>query len=356
MQPTILVINPGATSTKTAVFRGTKRVFESNREHTGKTLSRYASIIDQLPCRERAVRRELVSNGMHPGSVDVFMSRGGLLRPLRGGVYVVGKKMLEDLRAARYGEHACNLGALIAARLAADSGKPAYIADPVIVDELEPRARITGHPDCPRRSVFHALSQKAVARRVARKLNIPYRSARFIVAHVGSGISVGVHRGGRVVDCPNALDGEGPFTPERTGGLPLLEFYRYVVAHGLGEDDVRRLITRRGGLFAHLGTNDCREIERRIAAGDARAKEVFDGFSYQVGKAIGAAAAALAGDVDAVILTGNVLFSRRFRTRLTRQVRFIAGVHVLPGSFEMEALAAAGMDVYTGRRRALPYP
>lgn len=353
--PAILAINPGSTSTKLALFRGLKLVFEKTVEHTRRELAKYPRVTDQAGFRGDLVLAELRSHGVAPERVDLFVGRGGLLRPLAGGVYAVNTAMLGDLRKCRYGEHASNLGAIVADKLAAGRRAPCLIANPVVVDELDPVARLTGLPAIERRTIFHALNQKAVAERVAEKLGRPYARCRMIVAHVGGGISIGVHRQGRVVDVTNALDGEGPFSPERTGALPLLDFYKYATSRNLSVAAVARLIAREGGLLAHLGTNDCRAIVDRIRTGDRQARLVLEAFVFQLAKAIGAAAAVLDGKVDAIILTGNVMKSRWIRARLSRKIKFIAPIHVVTGNSEMEALAKAGLDAWLGKKPVLKY-
>jgi butyrate kinase len=353
--PLILTINPGSTSTKLAAFRGRRPLFECTLAHTRTAVRRAGPPRQQAAWREVLVRRELSARGFSPADFDVLVGRVGLLRPLPGGVYAVNERMLDDLRACAYGEHASNLGAVLAHALAGGRRAGVYIADPVVVDELDAPARITGLPGLARRSVFHALNQKAAARRAAQRLGKAYEACNLVVAHVGGGISVGVHRRGRVVDVNNALDGEGPFTPERTGGLPLMPFLDYVHTHGLSRDEARTLVTRQGGLLAHLGTNDCREIAARVQAGSARDRLVFTAFVRQLAKAIAGSAAVVAGRVDAVVLTGQVLKCAWLRRRLVRQVRFLGPVQVLAGSLEMEALAHAGLEAWLGRRRVRRY-
>ena len=354
--PTILVINPGSTSTKVAVFRALKPLFEATVEHDHAQLETLGRVVAQTALRKSAVLSELKARNIRlDEDVDVVIGRGGFLRPVTGGVYAVNPRMLRDLRRSTYGEHASNLGAVIANALAGGGRKPCYVANPVVLDELEPAARLTGHPAIPRRSVFHALNQKAVAGKVAARLGRPYSRCNFVVAHVGGGVSVGAHRRGRVVDVNNALDGDGPFSPERTGSLPLLPFCRFVAERKMSQREVVTMVSRTGGMLAHLGTNDCRRIERLVRSGSRRHTLVFQAFVHQVAKAIGAGAAVLDGNVDAVVLTGGVMKCRWIRSRLIRKVRFIAPVHVLAGNLEMEALAAAAFDVWRARTRARTY-
>lgn len=353
--PLILVINPGSTSTKMALFRGSTLVFEKTAEHSRQDLANFRQVIDQADYRGAMVMAELQRHQISLDQVNIFMGRGGLLRPLAGGVYAVDEAMLRDLREGRYGEHASNLGAIIAHQLALGTRAPCLIANPVVVDELAPEARLTGHPDIERRSIFHALNQKAVAEQVAGKIGKAYGRCHMIVAHIGGGLSVGVHRKGRVIDVNNALEGDGPFSPERTGSMPVLDFYKYAVGKNLSVSDVARLISRGGGLLAHLGTNDCRVIVKQIQAGDRKSKLVLDAFVFQLAKAIGAGAAVLDGKVDAIVLTGNVMKSSWVRTRLCRKIKFIAPLYVITGNSEMEALAKAGLDAWLGKKKVLNY-
>lgn len=353
--PLMLVINPGSTSTKIALFRGVKIIFEKTVEHARQDVVNYPHVLDQADYRGDLVLAELKAHQTSLDQIDVFIGRGGLLRPLAGGIYAVNAAMLRDLRECRYGEHASNLGAIIADRLAAGTLAPRLIANPVVVDELDPVARLTGHPEIERRSIFHALNQKAVAEQVAGHIGKAYSRCQMIVAHIGGGVSVGVHRRGRVVDVNNALEGDGPFSPERTGSLPLLDFYKFAVRKNLSVDEVARIISKAGGLMAHLGTNDCRVIVERIRTGDKQAKLVLEAFIFQIAKAIGAGAAVLDGRVDAIVLTGNVMKSRWIRMRLCRKINFIAPIHVMTGNSEMAALAKAGLDSWLGKKKVLNY-
>jgi butyrate kinase len=353
--PIILVINPGSTSTKIAVFAGRKCRVETELKHDAKALAAFDSINAQAGYRKDALVQFLGQHEIDPQEVDVFIGRGGLLRPLSSGVYAINDAMLADLRACRYGEHASNLGAILTDEFAKPCGKPAYIANPVVVDELSDVARITGHPDVSRRSIFHALSQKAVAGKAAKRLGKPYQKCNLIVAHLGGGITIGAHQRGRVVDVNNALDGEGPFSPERAGALPALPFYRYCTQRGMTVAQVSKFITRSGGLLAHLGTNDCRLIEEKVAAGDTRFALVYHAFVYQVAKAIGAMAAALSGKVDAIVLTGGVVRGAIFLRKLRQMVRFIAPVYAIIKNSEMEALAAAALAALRGCRKVKSY-
>lgn len=353
--PSILVINPGSTSTKVALFRALKCRFETELKHDPSVLATFESIIAQDNYRRQAVLEFLHANKVALQDIDVFIGRGGLLRPLAGGIYEVDEAMVEDLRHCRYGEHASNLGAILADEMARACGKRAYIANPVVVDELSDVARLTGHPDIARRSIFHALSQKAVAQKAARRLGRAYEKCNFVVAHLGGGITIGVHEKGRVVDVNNALDGEGPFSPERTGALPVLPFYRYGQDRNMTVQQAGKFLTRNGGLLAHLGTNDCRLIEEKVAAGDEKFALVYNAFIYQVAKAIGGMAAALSGKVDAVVLTGGVIRGPIFLRKLKAMVKFIAPVIPIIKNSEMEALAEAALNAHQGAQEVKTY-
>jgi butyrate kinase len=355
MNPRILVINPGSTSTKIALYHGARSLFETTLRHERALLEKCDGVMKQDALREAAVREELSKRNMSISEIKIFMGRGGLLRPIPGGTYAINQKMINDLASCSFGEHASNLGAIIASRLAKEAKGKAYIANPVVVDELSDVARISGHPAMPRRSIFHALSQKAVAQKAAAKLGKKYEKCNLIVAHIGGGITVGAHEKGRVVEVNNGLEGDGSFTPERTGGVTVMDFYRYALAHKLDENQAVSLVSRNGGLLAHLGTNDCRVIEEKIRRGNKKFALVYAAFAYNVAKNIGSCAAALAGKVDAVVLTGEVLYGEIFRKELTRRVKWIAPVQVFLKNSEMEALASAGLEVASGKNKASNY-
>ncbi|MBN2201133.1 butyrate kinase [bacterium] len=344
----ILVVNPGSTSTKIALFEDEAQRDSASLAHPADALSRFIRIADQLPFRLGAVESFMAERDIRPASLDAVVGRGGLLRPMEGGTYAVDDRMAEDLRTAAEGEHASNLGGLIARVIADQAGISAYIVDPVVVDEMDEVARLTGLPEFRRRSIFHALNQKAVAREAGRRLNRPVQSLRLIVAHLGGGISVGAHREGRVVDVNNALDGDGPFSPERSGGLPSGQLADWCCSGKASLSEIRRKLTGHGGMVAHLGTNDLVEVERRIAAGDRTAALVRDAMAYQTAKQIGAMAAVLEGRVDALVLTGGLAASAVFTEAVLARVRWIAPVFVLPGEKEMESLAQGGLRILRG--------
>jgi len=353
--PLIFVINPGSTGTKLALFAGLKAIFDVEIEHRRKTIEAFVNVMDQADLRREVALDALAGHDVDLADIDIFVGRGGLLRPVPSGAFRINKRMLSDLKSARFGQHASNLGAVLAWELAKLHGKPSFIANPVVVDELWPVARVSGLPDLPRQCPFHALSHKAAAAKMAAKLHKPYSRCNLIVAHLGGGVTIGAHHRGRVVDVNHGLYGEGPFTPERSGGICTLQFYRYGLERGLSPENATALLTRHAGLVGHLGTNDCRKIEARIAAGNKKYALIYDAFIYQVAKQIGAMAAALSGKVDAIILTGGVVRGKLFAGKLRRMIRFIAPVHVIVENSEMLALADAALSVVTGKSKAKVY-
>jgi len=351
----ILAINPGSTSTKLGVFADGNEIMTENLSHSADELAGFAAVSDQLPYRLAKIREFLNNNGLSLKDFAAVVARGGLLKPIVGGTYAVNDAMLDDLRQAHYGAHAANLGAILADQLAAEAAIPAYIVDPPVVDELDDIARITGIPEIKRRSIFHALNQKAIAKRFARSINRKYEDLNLIVAHLGGGISVGCHRCGRVVDVNNALDGEGPFSPERAGTVQAGQFCDLILDRQLGRGEIARLLAGKGGLVACLGTNDAREVEKRIKAGDKEAETVYGAMIYQIARYIAAAAVPVCGKVDHIILTGGIAYSEYLTTRIKEYVAFIAPVAVLPGENELQALADGALRVLTGEEQAQTY-
>lgn len=348
MSSAILVINPGSTSTKFAVFEGGTRVFEQSISHSAEEIARFPSIAAQYEFREKAIQDVLLQKNFDTKKLGVVVGRGGLLHPIPGGVYRINEGMKADLLAAKYGEHASNLGALIADAFARPLGIPAFIADPVVVDELDDVARVSGNKLFKRTSIFHALNQKAVARRFARERGRSYSELNLIVAHMGGGVSIGLHRQGRVVDVNQALNGEGPFSPERSGTLPAGDLAKLCFSGRYTQQEVLKMITGKGGMVSFLGTNDMREVERMREEGNKEADLYFRAFVYQVGKYIGSLAAAAHGKVDGIVLTGGIAFWKELTERITEMVSFIAPVVVYPGEGELEALALAGQMALSG--------
>lgn len=352
----LLIMNPGSTSTKIAIFEDEQPLFTETLRHSAEEVGRYARVVDQYAFRRDMILAFLAQRGVAISSLSAVVGRGGLLRPIPGGVYRVTEPMRKDLTEAPYGEHASNLGALLAHEIAqAAGGVEAFIVDPVVVDEMEPVARLSGLPGMPRRSIFHALNQKATARRLARDLNTPYETLNLVVVHLGGGISVGAHRQGRVIDVNQALDGEGPMSPERSGSLPSLGLIHLCFSWQYSLPEISRLVVGKGGLVAHLSTNDARQVEERIEAGDTRAEQVYRAMAGQVAKEIGRAAVALAGRVDRVVLTGGLAHSKRLTGWIAEQVGWIAPVAIYPGEDEMQALAEGALRVLRGEAAARAY-
>lgn len=351
----LLIINPGSTSTKIAIFDNEKPVLETTLRHSNEELSPYKTIADQFEFRKNTILDVLNNNGINITKLNAVVGRGGLVRPIESGTYKVNDKMLNDLRVGVMGQHASNLGGLIAYEIAQQLNIPSFIVDPVVVDELDEIARISGMPEIERISIFHPLNQKAVARRVAKDLGKPYESLNLIIAHLGGGISVGAHKNGRVIDVNNALNGEGPFSPERAGTVPVVGLVKLCYSGKYTIDEMNKKICGQGGLVAHLGTNDAREVEKMIASGDKKAELVFKAMAYQIAKEIGASAAVLEGKVDAICLTGGLAYGNMLVNWVKERVEFIAPVKVYPGEDEMIALAEGGLRVLRGEEQAKEY-
>lgn len=350
----ILVINPGSTSTKVAVYKDERPVLLRNIRHTAEELQQYPTSFDQLPLRQSKIVQTLEEEGI-PFEFDAIVGRGGLTHPIPAGVYRVNEQMLHDTRTA-VRQHVCNLGCHIAAALAAELDNcSAFIADPVIVDEMCPEARICGSPSMKRSSVWHALNQRATARRHALAIGRRYEELDLIVAHLGGGITIGVHHHGRTIDVNNGLDGEGPFSPERAGTLPSADLIRMCFSGQYSEEELLRRVAGKAGLVAWLGTSDTREILDRIEAGDEKAKLIMDAMIYHIAKGISAQAAVLCGRYDAILITGGLAHADYITSRLRERVSFIAPVHIYPGENEMEALAENALAVLRNQREVLEY-
>lgn len=358
----LLVINPGSTSTKVGVFEDEQPLFIETIEHGSQELSKFAHILDQYEFRLGTVLSLLNEKQIPLTSLSAVVGRGGLLRPIPSGTYLVNERMVAELRQRnKVREHASNLGALLAQEIANRVGIPAYIVDPVCVDEFDEVARISGLPEIQRQSLSHALNLKAMARRAARDLGKPYPELNLVVAHLGGGISVSAHRRGRMVDVNQALDGTGPFAPERAGGLPVGDVVRmcYGVAPyeglNLTYEQMFRKLAGQGGLVAHLGTNSALEVERRIQAGDEHARLIYEAMAYQIAKEIGAMATVLCGEVDAIVITGGVARSQMLIGWIRQRIAWIAPVLVYPGEDEMLALAQGALRVLRGEEQARVY-
>ena len=352
----VLVINPGSTSTKIGVFEDQKELFTENVAHSAEEIAAFPTIASQYEFREQHIRGALEKRGFDLSSLSCVVGRGGLLKPIPGGVYAVNQAMKDTFLAATYGEHASNLGALIAGALAAELKIPAFIVDPVVVDELDDVARVYGHKLFRKQCIFHALNQKAVARRWAKEHGKRYDEATVIVAHMGGGVSVGLHKKGRVVDVNNALNGEGPFSPERAGTLPAGALAKLCFSGQYTEKEVLKMITGQGGLVSLAGTNDMRVLENKFLAGnDPEATLIYKAFIYNMGKAIGALAAAAEGALEGIILTGGIAYGKPIQEGIGKMVGWMAPVTVYPGEGELEALAQAGVSVMTGEVKPQEY-
>lgn len=351
----ILVINPGSTSTKIAVFDNEKNVLEETLRHSNEEIGKFDTIYDQYEFRKNIILDTLNEKGINITKLSAVVGRGGLLKPLEGGTYTVNEAIIRDLKDGVSGQHASNLGGIIAHEIASKLNIPSFIVDPVVVDEMDEVARISGIPEIPRKSLFHALNQKAVARRASEELKLKYEDANFIVAHMGGGVSVGAHKKGRVIDVNNALDGEGPFSPERAGGLPAGDLVRMCFSGEYSLDDMKKKLKGDGGLVAYLNTNDAKGVSEKAAAGDKKAELIYKSMAYQVSKEIGGCAAALAGKVDAIILTGGIAYDKEFTSWIKSNVEFISKVFIYGGEDEMSALAEGGLRVLRNEEQSKCY-
>jgi butyrate kinase len=352
----ILAINPGSTSTKIAVYADTTPVFIQTIRHTTEELAPYEIITDQFNFRKELILKELHDAEIPVNEIRVIMGRGGLLKPVESGIIEVNQKMVSDLESCSFGEHASNLGGLIAYDLAGSlPNASAYITNPVVVDELDDLARLSGHPLLPRRSIFHALNQKAVAREHAKSIMKKYEELNLIVVHMGGGITVGAHKKGRVIDVNQGLDGDGPYSPERTGTLPVGDLVRLCFSGNYSQKEIMKMIKGEGGLVAYLGTNSAYDVEQRVSKGDIEAKYIYDGMAYQVAKEIGSMTAVLKGDVDGILITGGIAYDKYFVNQIISYIHRFAPVHVYPGEDEMKALAMNGLRLLTGDAVAREY-
>ncbi|WP_027307588.1 butyrate kinase [Caloramator sp. ALD01] len=354
MRGLILAINPGSTSTKIAVFQKDVKVKQTNIAHDATELAKYEKIADQFDFRKKQILEYLKKEGIKIEDFDCIVGRGGLLRPMPSGTYKVTDKMIEDLKIGFQGEHASNLGGIIAKSIANEIGKEAYIVDPVAVDEFEDIARISGIPEIKRRSLVHALNIKAVSRRVAKDLGKSLDDCNFIVAHLGGGISVAPLKKGKIVDVNNANE-SGPFSPERCGQVPVGDLVKLAFSGKYTQKELKKKMVGQAGLVGYLGTNDARVVEEMIKNGDKKAKLIFEAMCYQIGKEIGAASTVLFGNVDKIILTGGLAYSQRLVEYITDMVKFIADVVVIPGEDEMQALAEGAYRVLIGEEMAKIY-
>ncbi len=335
----ILTINPGSTSTKIALFEDLKLVVEETVRHSKKTLMKYDELIDQLDMRKKVINKFLKKNEIKIEQIEGFIGRGGLVKPVKSGIYQVNNKMIDDLSNNKFGEHASNLGGIIAYELAKTVGKDAYIADPVVVDEMSSVAKISGLNGISRRPLWHALNQKAVARKYARKYGKKYEELNLIVAHLGGGISVGLHKRGRVTDVNNALDGDGPFSPERSGSLPVGSVIDLSFNGQYTREQLAKLTHGFGGLVSYLDTNDAERVSEMIGNKEVFAQRVLKAMVYQIAKEIGSLYAVTRGNLDAIIITGGLAYNQDVLQPLLEYLDHLGDIAVYPGEDELEALA-----------------
>ena len=351
----ILAINTGSTSTKLALYENEKPVAVKSYLHENITVHRYQKIFAQLDFRRETILKFLEEFRVPLETIDVFVGRGGLLRPIPSGTYAVNEEMLADLEAEKYGAHSCNLGAALAYELAKVYGKPAYIVDPVVVDELMPYARVSGFKGIERVSIFHALNQKATGHRYARERGLRYQDLNLIVVHLGGGISCGLHLQGKVVDVNNALGGEGPFTPERAGTLPAFQLIDICYSGKYTKEELKKQLVGKGGLLSYIGTSDGVEVERRIAAGDEEARFYLEAMGYQIIKEIGALYFAAKGRIDAVLLTGGLAHSKSLMAFIKENLPAFVNLQIYPGENEMESLVFRVLRVLQGTEEVKTY-
>ena len=350
-----LIINPGSTSTKIGVFENETLLFEETLRHSTEEIAQYASIVDQKDFRKQIILDLLKEKNFDIKSLQVVVGSGGMLKPIPGGTYAVSDALLEDLKIGKQGQHASNLGGILAREISDSIGVPSYIVDPVVVDELMPISRYSGVPELPRTSVFHALNQKAVAKRYAKEQGKAYDSLNLVVVHMGGGVSVGAHEKGRVIDVFNALDGDGAFSPERAGAVPSGALIKMCFSGQYTEKEVYKKIVGNGGFNAYVGTNDMRDVEKMVQNGDKKAEEVREAFIMQVAKNIGSMACVLKGKVDQIIITGGIAYDKVVVAGLTERAGFIAPITVYPGEDELLALAQGALRVMNGEEKAMEY-
>lgn len=351
----IFTINPGSTSTKIGVFHNERSIFEKTLRHNIEELQQFDHIIDQYEFRKKHILETLHEQGINISKFDAVCARGGLLRPIEGGTYEVNDDMIEDLKSGYAGQHASNLGGIIAREIADGLNIPSYIVDPVVVDEMSELAKISGMPEIERKSIFHALNQKAVARKAAASLGKRYENMKMIITHLGGGITIGVHDRGRVVDVNNGLHGEGPLSPERAGTVPAGDLVNLCFSGKYTKEEMMKKLVGTGGLSGYLGTNDAVKVEQMIQEGDEKARLIFDAMAYQVAKEIGAASAVLKGEVEAIVLTGGLAYGKSFVSSIRSYIDWISDVLVYPGENELQSLAQGALRVLQGEEQSKQY-
>lgn len=350
-----LIINPGSTSTKIGVFEDETLLFEETLRHSTEEIAQYASIVDQKDFRKEIITNLLKEKDFDINSLNMVVGRGGMLKPIPGGTYAVTDDLLEDLKIGKQGQHASNLGGILAREIGDSIGAPSFIVDPVVVDEMCDIARYSGVPELPRTSVFHALNQKAVAKRYAKEIGKPYDTLNLIVVHMGGGVSVGAHENGRIIDVFNALDGDGAFSPERAGGAPVGALIKMCFSGEYTEKEIYKKFVGNGGFNAYLGTNDMRDVEKMVDNGDEKAKEIRDAFIFQVSKDMGSMACVLNGKVDQIVVTGGIAYDKGVVAGLKERCEWIAPFTVYPGEDELLALVQGGLRVVNGEEEAMTY-
>ena len=350
-----LIINPGSTSTKIGVFEDETLLFEETLRHSTEEISQYDSIVAQKDFRKKIITDLLAEKEFDIKQLNVVVGRGGMLKPIPGGTYAVTDDLLEDLKIGKQCQHASNLGGNFAREIGDEIGVPSYIVDPVVVDELCDVARYSGVPELPRTSVFHALNQKAVAKRYAKEIGKDYNTLRLIVVHMGGGVSVGAHENGRIIDVFNALDGDGAFSPERAGAVPSGALIKMCFSGKYTEKEVYSKIVGKGGFNAYLGTNDMREVNKMAASGDEKAIMAKEAFMFQVSKDIGSMACVLKGKVDQIIVTGGIAYNADVIDYFKESAGFIAPITVYPGEDELLALTQGALRVMNGEEEAMKY-
>lgn len=355
MSDLLIIINPGSTSTKMALFDGDKRIAEEVVRHDAGELAQFDNVADQFDHRMKAVDKWIASLNLKSGDIKAVVGRGAPLKPLDGGAYSISDEMLEDLRTRKYSNHASNLGAIIAQYLGKRYGVPSLISDPITIDNFTEVARISGVPEIERKCRVHALNIKEVCRREAAKLGKQLEEASYVAVHMGGGVSVAALRGGKVIDVNDALLGMGPFSPDRAGALPIGGLVKLCYSGKFTEKEMTDKLSKASGLVAYLGVADLREVEKMIDAGDQKALLYFNAMAYQIAKEIGSTAVVLSGKFDAIVLTGGMANSKRLVGEIEKYIAFLGEVIVVPGEFEMQALAAAGLRVLTGQEQLKQY-
>jgi len=350
-----LIINTGSTSTKIAVYKDDFEIFNKNIRHPEQIIQKFINIWDQYDYRKCEIIKYLEENGFTPGKFDIVVSRGGVAKPIPSGIYYINNEMLEDMKSGKYGDHACNVGCRIAYDLSKENKIPCITVDPPSTDEMSVLAKYSGIPLFVRKSSFHALNQKATARKYAKEIKKKYEEINLIVVHLGGGISVGAHQNGKVLDVNNALDGDGPFAPERSGSLPVGDLINLCFSGKYSKEEILKLVNGKGGLMSYLGTKNVLKIEKMIREGDKKTKEVFEALGYQVAKEIGAAAVVLNGRIDAIVITGNIAKSTILIEFIKNKISFLAPIKIDPGENEIEALAQGAIRYTKKEEKAKLY-